>query len=80
MIIAQECLVPGTGIEPVHLAARDFKSLVSPISPSGPGMADYTGEAQMQRGKHYRYAFLLYAGAAEESELDLNLGKVALTN
>jgi hypothetical protein len=26
---AFECLVPGTGIEPVWLAPRDFKSLVS---------------------------------------------------
>ncbi len=30
-------MVPRVGIEPTHLAVRDFKSLVSTISPPGQG-------------------------------------------
>ena len=79
MIMIQESVVPGTGIEPVRLAARDFKSLVSTNFTIRAKDGGLYATAEKQRGKAHRYAFPLYAGAAEESRtLDLNLGKVAL--
>ena len=39
---ALQNLVPRAGIEPAHLAVRDFKSLVSTISP--PGQRKYVRE------------------------------------
>ena len=39
MLTCQKNLVPGAGLEPARLAAKDFKSFVSTISPSGPGTA-----------------------------------------
>ena len=79
MIMTHYWLVPGTGIEPVRLAARDFKSLVSTNFTIRAKDGGLYARLKCKEGKRIATLSLLYAGAAEESRtLDLNLGKVAL--
>ena len=67
MIMTHHWLVPGTGIEPVRLAARDFKSPVFTNFTIRAKDGGLYARFQMQRGKAHRYAFPCMLGAAEES-------------
>ena len=70
--------MPGTGLEPVHLSARDFKSLVSTDFTTRAGFSIVSASPIRKRESALRFP-LFQTGAAEESRtLDLYLGKVSL--